>query len=307
MSTKILASSFKDNFDLKKAIENTTITLNLSNPEEPVKFSKKNSINDWIGLPKDPFYESYPSEDFLVSPWLRFGDCVLITGYGRKCGFAEKLVANIVQKERFFGAPNTTKEIIKYNNCYNIKYPNEWEHNIVFMNFTELEINKEFLELHLKNLKNQNSTLICYFQNDDLKLRNMQIWDSVIEIRREKKYSDIHKVRQIKFLRNKNSLLVKPNISFWLVECKYPCSTTEYENNRRLYFVDKPNGYEDLKPIILQLFNLGKTAEEIVNILEKEDRIILSLSMLNKLKREWGLRSYRLETKPRKTKQIKSS
>lgn len=306
MSTKILASSFKDNFDLKKAIENSTITLDLLNPEEPVKFSKKNSINDWIGLSKDPFYEGYPSEDFLVSPWLRFGDCVLITGYGRKCGFAEKLVASIVQKECFLGITNTSKKIVVHSNLDNIKCPNQCEHNIILINFTELEINKKSIEEYLKKFKNQNFTLICYFQNDDLKLRNMTIWDSIIEIRRDKNYSDRHKVRQVKFLRNKNSLLVRPNLSFWLAECKCPC-TTEYEDNRWLYFVDKPNGYEELKPMILQLFNLGKTAEEIVNILEKEDKIILSLSMLNKLKREWGLRSYRLETKPRKTKQIKSS
>lgn len=301
MSTKILASSFKDNFDLIKAIENSKITLDLLKSEEPVKFQKKNSINDWIGLSKDPFYEGYPSEDFLVSPWLRFGDCVLITGYGRKCGFAEKLVANIVQKERFLGITNTSKKIIVYRNLDNIKCPNQWEHNIILINFTELEINKKSIEADLKKIKNQNFTLICYFQNDDLKLRNMTIWDSIIEIRRDKKYSDIHKVRQVKFLRNKNSLLVRPNLSFWLAECKCPC-TTEYEDNRRLYFVDKPNGYEELKPIILQLFNLGKNAEEIVNILEKENRIILSLSMLNKLKREWGLRSYKQEKKPRKSK-----
>ena len=54
-----VAGNVEPTFDiLKKAIENTTITLNLSNPEEPVKFSKKNSINDWIGLSKDPFSET---------------------------------------------------------------------------------------------------------------------------------------------------------------------------------------------------------------------------------------------------------
>jgi hypothetical protein len=63
-----------------------------------------------------------------------------------------------------------------------------------------------------------------------------------------------------------------------------------------------------LKPFIVEHMKAGKTAVQIVDIINNNELLAsilgkkLTVSTLANLKREWGLRTYKPESKPRKAK-----
>ena len=78
-------------------------------------------------------------------------------------------------------------------------------------------------------------------------------------------------------------------------------------------WVQTQDGYDFLKPTVMAWMREGKTALQIVGLINNNPNFRyqlkrpMSTSNLAKLKREWGLRSYRPERKPRKPKAKKSN
>ena len=156
----------------------------------------------------------------------------------------------------------------------------------------------------VRSIKNARNVLICSFNVDYDFLRDMSCWDSVIEIRRGKKIGSSngqYSVSNVKFLRARHLPEKLKQLTYKMI-IHIPGGGTGYDAKKNIYFVNYDTGYEELRECIVQLFKLGRTADEIKKTLENENKIIISLPTLNRLKREWGLRTYRPEKKPRKKK-----
>ena len=273
------------------------------------KFEKKLPQN-WFCDPAariKPFENAdiTPTSNMIVYPWLKSGDIVLITGYGRNCNFLKILDKSIFKKDTFFGKPLDNVQCNFVTSLFTWDSPFV-DSRLAIVHDIPLDMgNRHDIEEFKKyvNLKRANNTaLICVFKYEHSNLKNMDIWDVIIEIGRERQCQkgSPHKVRTVRFL--KSHLPYRLHKICYKMISHIPKNHSGYEDSEDLYFVNNVTGYESLKDSIAQLFDLGHSASEIKKILEIQDKVVLSLPMLNKLLRIWGLRKYRLETKPRKKK-----
>jgi len=280
-------------------------------PETPVepakKFEKAPTMTAYgLGSSCNPFEEGQPGELDVIFPWLKRGDIVLVTGYSRNCGFIEKLSVSLVENKAFFGFPNFIRNSIVNNflwdpaeniqlMCSNVKF--------------DLRISKDketFLRI-ASEVKRSGKVLVYSFEYDYDFLRKMKCWDSIIEIRRGiriKSDDGNFTAHNLCFLRC-NNLPEYERIKKHKMIIHIPRKKNGFDATRNIHFIEYKNGYEELKAEISQLFYLGRSSKEIKRILDDESKIVISLPMLNKLKVEWGLRTYRPETKPRKRKRTK--
>ena len=283
-------------------------------PTVAEKFERKFETN-WYALCNQisPFTDPQPTyiDPTVIAPWLKQGDAVLVTGYNRNCGFIEKLCDSMLSGENFFG--NSNQQLQK-------DFVN-WQDERLFQRSVRVRIAainnlplapilpgyKQRINDFASRIKKAKNILICSFKDDCDFLRNMNCWDSVIEIRRGKKVESPcgrYTLSNVKFLRARHMPEELKCLTYKMITY-IPDGTTGYDATKKFYFVNIGTGYEELKDRIVRLFMLGRTADEIKMILENEDKIIISLPMLNKLKLEWGLRTYKLERKPRKPKRTK--
>lgn len=78
------------------------------------------------------------------------------------------------------------------------------------------------------------------------------------------------------------------------------------------YWIEKQESYIFLKPLVVAWMQDGKTSVQIVHLINNDQNLYSNLKRpmtifnLARLKREWGLRSYKPERKPRKPKVKKS-
>ena len=82
---------------------------------------------------------------------------------------------------------------------------------------------------------------------------------------------------------------------------RYTCSYCIQTTENLCWVVSGVDPYEQLKPQITAWVNAGKTAKEIIAVLQSTGQQ-LSLPMLAKLKRQWNLRTYKESVKPRRRK-----
>ena len=283
-----------------------------SEPTTVPKRFKRKLEPDWYGKCNIfyPFSDQQPLWDnsITIFPWLKSGDVVLITGYGRNCGFIEKLSDTLQRGKNFFGSENpyTQKEIL----CTLDEriFQSSVSDRIALVNNIPLDLmlpddKKKFMDI-VHEVKAAGNILICSFKDDYDFLRDMPCWDSVLEIRRGKKINhpdERYNISGVKFLRARHLSVRQTRVTYRLIT-HVPSGRSGYDATKDIYFINSVTGYEELRECIVQLFELGRTADEIKKILETEDKIIISLPTLNKLKREWGLRTYRPEKKPRQKK-----
>ena len=273
---------------------------------EEKSLQKIPSDNNWLGsgslvnplsdIPCPQFITDY----MVIYPWLKHGDFILITGMGRDIRIAEKFFLT----PNFLGYSNSLLQVIQYNDIGVIPYQKPQSPYALIVN-DQSNINNEnmrHIEAYIKQLKGYGHTLICVFEHDNPKLRKMKVWDSIIEIGHGKVYEKIFTLMQVKFLRCRTYQPIQ-NRTFSLVNYRDP-NRSGYDTAKTLYFVEK---YEELKNNIIQLFRNGRTAQEIHKILVDENKVDISLPIVNKLKKRWGLRSYKPEKKPRKPKVKKSN
>lgn len=282
----------------------------LSQQPEPIQKFKKEFSSSWYGIINSchPFKKEY-CRFGVIDPWLAYGDVVLVTGYNRNCGFINKLGRSLYDDNPFFGFSlrYQIKEVV-----YDMGDRRLFENspatcvgmcsNVPF-DMKRQEDKERFMNI-VREIKKNKNAVVCSFNNDYDFLRQMNCWDSIIEIRRGRRIqngSESYTVCNVKFLRARHLPDSLRNMTFNMV-IHIPIQTTGYDATKDIYFVKHENGYEKLKNDIIQLFNLGRTSREIKQILATENKIDISLPMLNKLKREWGLRSYKPEKKPRKRK-----
>lgn len=272
---------------------------------------------DWYGKCNFfcPFGDCSPTWDIstIIYPWLKAGDVVLVTGYNRNCQFIEKIGASIRDNGSFFGNanPHVWKESINIlDECLVKCSPSVFVATVsnISLDLMLPSNKKQFLEI-VKGIKRANNILICSFQDDYEFLREMQCWDSIIEIRRGKRIrnpAERYSISNVRFLRARHLSPRLMKMNYKLIT-HVPSGRSGYDASKDVYFINNDTGYEEVKASIVQLFYLGRTSKEIKEILEMEDKLTISLPLLNKLKREWGLRSYKPERKPRKPKQVKNS
>ena len=288
--------------------------LNSMNGAKPSLDELKNNEKSLIKIPRDNNWLGFGnavnplsdilrpqiiSHEMLIYPWLKHGDFILITGFGRDVRFAEKIFSIL----NFLGYSNSQPQVIQYNDIGVIPYQKPQSPYALIVN-DQSNINNEnmrHIEAYIKQLKGYGHTLICVFEHDNPKLRKMKVWDSIIKIGRGKIHENIFNLMQVNFLRCKTWQPMQ-NRTFSLVSCT-PSNSSGYDTTKNLYFVEK---YEELKQNIIQLFRNGRTAQETHKILVHENKVDISLPIINKLKKRWGLRSYRPEKKPRKPKTKKN-
>ena len=289
--------------------------LNSMNEAKPSLDELKNNEKSLIKIPRDnnwlgfgntvnPLSDIHPpqivSHEKLIYPWLKHGDFILITGFGRDVRFAEKIFSTT----NFLGYSNSPLQVIKYDDIWSIPYTQfQYPCAVVVDNKSYIDNeDMQYFEAYIKRLKNYGHTLICTFEHDNPKLRKMKVWDSIIEIGHGKVYEKFFTLMQVKFLRCRTYQPIQ-NRTFSLVNYRDP-NRSGYDTAKTLYFVEK---YEELKNNIIQLFRNGRTAQEIHKILVDENKVDISLPIVNKLKKRWGLRSYKPEKKPRNPKVKKSN
>ena len=280
-------------------------------PPVAAKFERKLEPN-WCKMCNKilPFADLQPTynDPIVISPWLKFGDVVLVTGYNRNCGFIEKLGDSLFAQENFFGNGNPYMPMDRVGALDERLSQSAWHAQIGIISALSLDLRlpsdkKKFGDI-VRSIKNARNVLICSFNVDYDFLRDMSCWDSVIEIRRGKKIESSngrYSVSNVKFLRARHLPENLKQLTYKMI-IHIPDGVTGYDAKKNIYFVNDDTGYEELRECIVQLFKLGRTAYEIKKTLETENKIIISLPTLNRLKREWGLRRYRPEKNQRKKK-----
>ena len=119
------------------------------------------------------------------------------------------------------------------------------------------------------------------------------VWDNVIKITPWRTWRCSPYNIVLRFLKKDG---LKTNIRYHL------------DSDNGLYWHEKKDSYDYLKPVIVDLMRDGKTALQIVDLINNNLNLAgrlkrpMTTSNLARLKREWGLRSYKPEKKPRKTK-----
>lgn len=281
-----------------------------------VKLERKLKAN-WYGKCNFfcPFGDCSPTWDIstIIYPWLKAGDVVLVTGYNRNCQFIEKLGASIRDNGSFFG--NVNVQVLKEGIDIQDARLFQCSRYVFVATASNISLdlmlpsNKKQFMIIVEEIKRANNILICSFQDDYEFLREMRCWDSIIEIRRGKRIrnpAERYSISNVRFLRARHLSPRLMKMNYKLIT-HVPSGRSGYDDSKDMYFINNDTGYEEVKDRVVKLFYLGHTSKEIKEILEMEDKLTISLPLLNKLKREWGLRSYKPERKPRKPKQVKSS
>ena len=156
-------------------------------------------------------------------------------------------------------------------------------------NFDTTQYTQDFLDL-LKQFKKNMWTLIV-FEHSNRKLCRNGIWDNLIYCQKRKNYRCSNR-----------DIIVTVKRSIYKTTSSYYYLKSE---DKTIFWTLRQPKHEQLKLIIAECVKQRMTARETVGYLLQKWGIQLSLTNLARLKRKWGLRTYRPEKKPRAPKKTK--
>ena len=172
-------------------------------------------------------------------------------------------------------------------------------HNPALIVLDNFSWNGSVLELKKMLLRMKNNGISVIILTSNLPPNNFAshgVWDNVIKITPWRTWRCSPYNIVLRFLKRDG---LKTNIRYHL------------DSDNGLVWNEKYDSYEYLKPVIVDLMRDGKTALQIVDLINGNLNLAgrlkrpMTTSNLARLKREWGLRSYKPEKKPRKT-QVKN-
>ena len=173
-------------------------------------------------------------------------------------------------------------------------------HNPALVVLDNFSWNGSVLELKKMLLRMKNNGISIIILASKLPPDNFAshgVWDNIIKITPWRTWRCSPYNIVLRFLKRDG---LKTNIRYHL------------DSDNGLVWDEKYDSYEYLKPVIVDLMRNGKTALQIVDLINGNLNLAgrlkrpMTTSNLARLKREWDLRSYKPEKKPRKTKVKKS-
>ncbi len=124
-------------------------------------------------------------------------------------------------------------------------------------------------------------------------------------LKSKKLYSMFEQVIEIKKWREhkcSSNNLIATFIKYDKQILKQPISTHLVTPKNQIFWEIRQNYHAILKPFIMEGIKDGRTAKELVSLIKDKYNLTVSLPMLAKLKRDFGIKSYKPSKKPRATK-----
>ncbi len=196
--------------------------------------------------------------------------------------------------------PSLTPEIQKEYFSWNIFCVQEFQNHLrshiglhkmmncsVIIDVFDIEAALPEITALASQLKQQGCSVVVIDRNTR-RIRNKGSWDNIFSIRLRRKYR-----------------CSKRDLAIDVKKCIITQATEVdpfyvHSNMKSLHWETKCQKHEDLRVYVTECVNVGKTAEETIRILKFKYGVSITSATLGRLKRKWGLRTYRPEKRKRK-------